>query len=136
MNKEQYVEYLESQPWLWRRERVRRRAQDRCERCGNPHADEYHCHHLHYRTLGHEHISDLMYLCNECHAFVHGRSSFDPLAGEGRVKHPDECDRCWNEATAHAHGMQLCGDCREDLEVLSKLPGLVEEELRRRNVAM
>ena len=33
-------------------------------------------------------------------------------------------------------GMQLCEKCREDLEVLSKLPGLVEEELRRRNAAM
>ena len=37
-----------------------------------------HCHHKTYDSLGDEPLSDLEGLCGDCHAFVHGKATYDP----------------------------------------------------------
>ena len=62
----QYVSYLHSDAWGVKRDQVLIRASHRCEHCkreGVP----LQVHHLHYRSLGKEKLSDLSALCLECH---------------------------------------------------------------------
>ena len=62
----QYVSYLHSAAWGVKRDQVLIRASHRCEHCkreGVP----LQVHHLHYRSLGKEKLSDLSALCLECH---------------------------------------------------------------------
>jgi hypothetical protein len=48
---------------------VRKRAGDRCERCGCIGAVV--AHHLHYRTKGRERPEDLLLVCEKCHDALH-----------------------------------------------------------------
>jgi hypothetical protein len=63
-----YRSYIRSPEWRVKCEQVRDRAGGRCEGCGGsgPH---FMCqtHHLSYRNLGDEPLSDLAYLCIDCH---------------------------------------------------------------------
>lgn len=60
-----YETYLLSEEWQIQRVRVLYRAQNFCERCGAPPPLEIH--HLTYKRLYHEHLSDLQALCHDCH---------------------------------------------------------------------
>lgn len=84
--RERYQRYLQTPHWHKTRLRVLARAGGRCEgeiwweattkdpggyatRCKA--TDGLHVHHLHYNTLGHERLADLVCLCAACHAFEH-----------------------------------------------------------------
>lgn len=73
----EYIAYITTSPkWAALRAAVRGRCRGICERChSNPMA---HTHHKHYRTLYNESLADLTGLCEECHAYVHGRCAVDP----------------------------------------------------------
>ena len=73
----EYLAYITTFPkWAALRAAVRKRCSNVCERCHQrPMA---HTHHLHYRTLYHESLDDLMGLCDPCHAYVHGLRATDP----------------------------------------------------------
>jgi 5-methylcytosine-specific restriction endonuclease McrA len=79
MNQEQRHVYLCSREWAVRRERIRRRARGRCERCRRARMNAVH--HLTYARLGHERDSDLQAICDPCHEFVSGKSDYDPRGG-------------------------------------------------------
>lgn len=75
--KEKYAAYLCSREWAEKREAVRNRADDKCERCKIlPMAA---CHHLTYLRKYNEDLDDLQAICQACHDFTHGKTRFDPI---------------------------------------------------------
>jgi hypothetical protein len=74
--KEKYAAYLCSREWAEKREAVRERAENHCERCliGPMEA----CHHLTYLRKYDEQLEDLQAICNGCHEFTHGKANDDP----------------------------------------------------------
>ena len=60
-----YLEYLNSPEWQYKRAKVIQRARGYCERCHKNAAREVH--HLTYARLGDEDMADLMALCRPCH---------------------------------------------------------------------
>jgi 5-methylcytosine-specific restriction endonuclease McrA len=68
-----YREYLLSSEWLAKRREVFQRANFRCEKCGK--GGWLQVHHLTYERRGYELLEDLMALCADCHAGMHGRES-------------------------------------------------------------
>lgn len=77
-DKEKYQAYLCSREWAEKREAVRARAFNRCERCKVLPMEA--CHHLTYARKYNEKLEDLQAICNACHQFTHGKSEFDPLS--------------------------------------------------------
>ena len=69
---EAYADYLRSDTWQEKRERVLNRDNRRCRICGS--RDALRAHHLIYRSgvpLGEEPDDDLITLCERCHHDVH-----------------------------------------------------------------
>ena len=71
MNKDEYHKYLRSPEWKAKRAQVLKRADRRCEKCGNG-GVVLHVHHLTYARIGNEHLDDLKCLCVGCHRVSHG----------------------------------------------------------------
>jgi hypothetical protein len=67
----EYKEYLASPEWAERVRLVRIRARNVCERCFLRPVQEIH--HRTYAHLGHEPLSDLLGLCEKCHAWLSPR---------------------------------------------------------------
>lgn len=76
--KKKYAAYLCSREWCEKREAVRERARDTCERCRV--LPMQACHHLNYTNKYNENLEDLQAICTPCHEFTHGKSDFDPAA--------------------------------------------------------
>lgn len=83
MNGLDYKQYLASREWALKREAVRRRSGNKCERCKTGPQDAVH--HLTYANVGNEPLEDLQAVCDPCHAFLSGKSDYDPA-----YKHPAE----------------------------------------------
>jgi 5-methylcytosine-specific restriction endonuclease McrA len=66
-----YHWYLGSAFWRERREYILKRANGKCEKCGQRPPTEVH--HLTYIRVFHELPSDLLAVCRECHAEIHWR---------------------------------------------------------------
>lgn len=76
-HKMNYSAYLNSEHWKQTKERFKQTSmyrQGRCFICCNA-AIEKHIHHLSYKRLGKERMSDLRLLCAICHAVVHDHGS-------------------------------------------------------------
>jgi predicted HNH restriction endonuclease len=77
MNKEQYELVVKTDCWKLRREAYLKKN-TWCEICGQSSAavrfDKFwlEVHHLTYERIGDELDSDLMAVCNRCHALLHG----------------------------------------------------------------
>src|SRR3954463_3091477 len=78
-----YQTYKASREWAVRREAVRKRARDKCERCLN--ADMQQVHHETYANTGNEPLEDLVGLCRPCHEFISAKTTIDPLTDGVRV---------------------------------------------------
>ena len=78
-----YKTYLASREWAERREAVRRRSRNKCERCLT--AEMQAVHHKTYANVGHEPLSDLQAICNPCHGFLSAKTDIDPLTDGWRV---------------------------------------------------
>lgn len=89
-DKEKYQAYLCSREWAERREAVRERSSNRCERCRVLPMDA--CHHLTYERKYNEHLEDLQAICNPCHAFTHGKSDVDPYKMRFVLRYLLDCD--------------------------------------------
>lgn len=82
MNRSDYQEYLASREWALKREAVRARSGNKCERvihgvrCPNPHEST---HHTTYANVGHEPLEDLMAVCNDCHRWLSGKTNVDVM---------------------------------------------------------
>jgi len=110
-----YKAYLASREWALKREAVRRRGGNKCERCKTGPQDAVH--HLTYANVGNEPLEDLQAICNPCHEFLSGKSNFDPAAkDDGRtefyekytgVNPPSPAFRTIN------YGKAYCDNCQE-----------------------
>jgi hypothetical protein len=75
---EPYLEYLKnSSEWRAKREAVRERCDNICERCHLYRLDQVH--HITYERIFNEGLEDLQGLCAPCHKFLHEISGVDPL---------------------------------------------------------
>lgn len=64
-----YATYLLSPEWRAIRQVKLKETSHKCEGCSN--VSHLQIHHLTYKRIGHERMSDLMVLCDKCHAQVH-----------------------------------------------------------------
>lgn len=71
-NQSKYQEFLNSDYWQNVREQVLERDNHTCQGCGV--TTNLHVHHMTYNNHGseHEHLDDLITLCEVCHRKVHG----------------------------------------------------------------
>lgn len=83
MTKAEYQKYLASRRWAQKREAIRRRSGNTCERCLERPMDAVH--HLTYEHIGHEPLADLIAICDDCHQFLSGKSTHDPARLLSRV---------------------------------------------------
>lgn len=81
MTRAEYRAYLASREWAVLKEHVRARSGGRCERCRE--GDHEQTHHLTYERIGHEHLEDLLGVCEACHLFLSAKSDIDPLEDGG-----------------------------------------------------
>lgn len=65
-----YRGYLESEHWKRMRSAVLNRDRHRCRDCGSK--GPLHVHHKTYKRIGRERMTDLVTLCEDCHAERHG----------------------------------------------------------------
>lgn len=64
-----YRRYLRSAAWQRKRAAVILRSKGACERCGL--WPVVNVHHLSYRNVGNEPLSDLLGVCSRCHRDLH-----------------------------------------------------------------
>lgn len=64
-----YSTYLSSQKWKEKRIAVLERDNYLCQGCRNQKASQVH--HLSYKNVGNEFLSELISLCSECHSKLH-----------------------------------------------------------------
>ena len=62
-----YDNYLKSKEWKEIRERIKERANGKCELCSVSIGNKGHVHHTCYDNLFEEKDEDLLYLCSACH---------------------------------------------------------------------
>lgn len=67
-----YREYLKSDSWRSKRERVLQRDSYRCRACEKRRATQ--AHHLTYERVGHEPLFDLVAICDVCHEAIHTKA--------------------------------------------------------------
>jgi 5-methylcytosine-specific restriction endonuclease McrA len=72
MNRELYEEHLKSEKWRWLCDRVREHYGHRCALCNRDYG-RMDCHHRTYVRLGDERFTDIILLCETCHAKHHNR---------------------------------------------------------------
>ncbi len=82
--REKYKAYLKSPEWAEKRQAVKERSGDRCERCRILTMDDTH--HLTYERKYNEPLEDLQAVCTFCHQFIHGIITFDPLDPNGALE--------------------------------------------------
>lgn len=69
LQKEKYDKYIQSDEWLKRKIIFFSRNKKKCRACGS--TKLIHLHHHTYERMGNERDSDLIPLCEDCHAEVH-----------------------------------------------------------------
>lgn len=67
-----YKSYLRSDKWNRKREELFKKRGRVCEVCGSDH--NIHVHHLTYKRIFRERLTDLKVLCGKCHKLEHGIS--------------------------------------------------------------
>jgi 5-methylcytosine-specific restriction endonuclease McrA len=70
---QQYKNYLESTKWRAKRLRVLRRDNFVCQKCKKQQATQVH--HLTYKRIYNEPLTDLLSVCKDCHEKIHGVKS-------------------------------------------------------------
>lgn len=86
---EWYGNYLTSDAWLAKRDRVFKRAGGVCEGCGDRAPDQVH--HLSYENVGAEFLFQLVAICEPCHQRYHAAQDARS-AGVDRFAIPERSD--------------------------------------------
>ena len=120
--KKRYEEHLQSDKWKAIRKAKAEEQHYTCERCGKVILHGFHIHHKTYQNLGNEPLSDLMFLCEDCHIEIHiGLKAKKNNKG----KKPTEqkaCSTCFYSQTMRYKGKQgktvlwcnlYCRECGE-----------------------
>ena len=87
VHSKEYNAYMLSPAWADKRRERWEIDGGKCVMCGRPvSGDDWQCHHLHYRTLGHENaLTDLCTLCRGCHKKIH--NYYDRIGGIQSSRH-------------------------------------------------
>jgi hypothetical protein len=80
-----YTAYLLSPEWKAIRQIKLRQSSHKCEGCLN--ASRLQIHHLTYKRIGREKMSDLMVLCDNCHGQVHEMWKRMPKFTVSQIRH-------------------------------------------------
>lgn len=74
-SKVEYEEYLKSSQWQTKRRRKAQEQNHTCEICKKKVTVGYHIHHKNYKRFKKERLSDLMFLCEDCHTNIHSKAN-------------------------------------------------------------
>lgn len=111
-----YEEYLASEGWQKKRQKIMDRADGTCEDCGRRDATQVH--HKTYERLGRERMGDLIAVCGGCHIQRHSDKEL-ANAWVYRIDHP--CPACGtDEADMHLGGRAayfICTICGNNWKV-------------------
>ena len=91
MHTKEYEEYLKSPEWRYKRLLKAGQAKYTCEICGKVVKRGFHVHHKTYRHFMDEPLSDLMFLCEDCHMKLHEKRNKLKEKKNNRVK---KCCNC------------------------------------------
>ena len=72
MTRVEYQAYLQSVEWYFLRKAVKTLSGGICEECQETLGAQVH--HLTYERVGNERLEDLLYVCEECHRKLHGKT--------------------------------------------------------------
>lgn len=95
-----YHRYMASREWALKRQEIRARSAQKCERCKRREMTSVH--HLTYERLGRELLSDLLAVCKPCHEWLSGKSDIDPAEAEVQISKWREMARRASEDEAVA----------------------------------
>lgn len=71
LSPQEYSDYLQSRHWKSFRLKAIKHHGKKCILCGIEEVLFFHVHHLTYKNLGHEKLTDVVVLCEACHTEVH-----------------------------------------------------------------
>ena len=72
MTYQEYVDYIHSDKWRQKREDyISIKKPTSCGSCRRPFQHHFNLHHLSYKHLGDEPLTDLIMLCPKCHERLH-----------------------------------------------------------------
>ena len=77
-NYDQKQEYLKSLDWRVLQIKVLDRDRYQCKACNS--TNNLEIHHITYKRLGSEHLSDLVCLCNSCHSKLHQKLGYSQFS--------------------------------------------------------
>lgn len=86
-NKQEYYNYLRSQPWRDKRKLALEFYGNNCCLCGSRHSIQVH--HRNYRNIFHENMEDLILLCESCHKQFHKNKIWKNGKTSKYMKHPE-----------------------------------------------
>lgn len=82
-----YFDYINSDKWRFIRRQVAEKNNYMCQLCHKKMYKGFHIHHITYENFGHEKLSDLMFLCPECHLMrIHKQYKKKPKKMENKKK--------------------------------------------------
>jgi hypothetical protein len=106
MKSAEYLAYLRSPQWQDFREEALAHYGRKCHWCDS--GRRLQVHHLTYRRLGHEHISDVRVMCAKCHR----------EADQVRADHPEHwCPYCDFYFVSDGNGDESCPECGGDYAI-------------------
>ncbi len=79
----EYQAYLYSDKWKAKRHKVLIRAKFKCEQCKKKRATQVH--HLTYKRIFKEQLSDLQAVCSSCHMRIHNIRTPERVSVFGKV---------------------------------------------------
>lgn len=102
-----YADYLKTSDWKLRSRSIKEEWGFTCAICN--HGGRLDLHHRTYEHLGHEHFTDVIPLCIECHKKFHeieeetfvcpACEKVKPISQKAKSPFPDieffECKKCW-----------------------------------------
>lgn len=93
--RQRYEEYLKSDNWALKRKEKALEQNYTCEKCDKKVYKGFHIHHITYERLGNEKLSDLMFLCEDCHINEHCKIKALQNNKKTKSKHNKKCDNCY-----------------------------------------
>jgi hypothetical protein len=124
---ELYADYLKSQQWADKRDRVLRRASYHCEGCAQRPAVDVH--HLTYEHVTQEFLFELVALCRECHERIHLQSDPRPTGPTWAPRHTTDRRPLGETATGRAMRHQLSDLASKARAKLMAQPASTDEPL-------
>lgn len=74
-----YDKYLKTNHWKSLRKTIAERDKYTCQLCKGIFKSKFNIHHLTYKRIGHELLTDLIFYCEICHSIAHGSKKAPPI---------------------------------------------------------